>query len=510
MTPSILFVNNDDQKSNFQALSNKWTCIEYPVWSLLLANGCRKRGFGVGILDCNAEQLSETDAITRIHDISPTLVCFVVYGQNPQAGIANMHGNISLAKKIKETHPNHKICFIGTYPSALPINTLNHACVDFVCTGDGFHPLINLLKNIHEHGIHEATENIHDIPGMGYKDEFGVHLSRFGDIVKNLDEELNDYAFDLIDHELYRSHVWHANFIDEYRQPSAAIYTSLGCSFKCNFCLINQINRDDHAAEKTAADFNTMRYWSCSTVLKWLEFLIEKNNITTIRFSDEMFFLNRKHFTDLLNGIVERGWGSKLKIWCYGRVDTINSKYLKLFNDAGINWLALGIESANQNIRTEMDKGGFQDTNIRNVVKNIKSHGINVMGNYMVGFPDDDWDTMQQTMNLAIELNTEYMNVYPTMPLPGSPLYQMAINNKTKLPENFNEWAFLGEKCNPSNTKYLNKNDVLNFRDYFWRTYVTNPRYLNLIKQKFGDTAVQNITEMSNIKLIRGLRTVPA
>ena len=41
----------------------------------------------------------------------------------------------------------------------------------------------------------------------------------------------------------------------------------------------------------------------------------------------------------------------------YARVDTIRDDQLKLFKDAGINWLCLGIEAGNQNVRLDIDKG---------------------------------------------------------------------------------------------------------------------------------------------------------
>ena len=39
--------------------------------------------------------------------------------------------------------------------------------------------------------------------------------------------------------------MWHANYIEEKRSPYAAIQTSIGCQFRCSFCMINVINRND-------------------------------------------------------------------------------------------------------------------------------------------------------------------------------------------------------------------------------------------------------------------------
>ena len=60
-------------------------------------------------------------------------------------------------------------------------------------------------------------------------------------------------------------------------------------------------------------------------------------------------------------------------MWAYARVDSVRKDQLELFKKAGVNWLALGIESGNQNVRIEIDKGKFKQVNIREVVKILKN-----------------------------------------------------------------------------------------------------------------------------------------
>ena len=54
----VLFVSPDSSFQAYQALSKDFSAIEPPTWALLLAQSCRAKGFGVGILDCGAERLS--------------------------------------------------------------------------------------------------------------------------------------------------------------------------------------------------------------------------------------------------------------------------------------------------------------------------------------------------------------------------------------------------------------------------------------------------------------------
>jgi radical SAM superfamily enzyme YgiQ (UPF0313 family) len=223
--------------------------------------------------------------------------------------------------------------------------------------------------------------------------------------------------------------------------------------------------------------------------------------VETVRISDEMFFLNRRYYEPLLNEIIHRGL--KLRMWAYSRVDTVRPEYLELFRKAGINWLALGIEAGNQKVRQEVSKGSFKEVNIRDVCSTVRSSGMNIISNYIFGFPDDDYKTMQETLDLALELNTEMVNMYPCQALPGSPMYHAARRNGWKLPDSYAGYAFLSYDSEPLPTKYLTAAQVLKFRDEAWQKYFSNPVYLNLVEAKFGVTQRKNLEDMAKIKLVR-------
>lgn len=61
-----------------------------------------------------------------------------------------------------------------------------------------------------------------------------------------------------------------------------------------------------------------------------------------------------------MEGIIKRGL--KFNMWAYARIDTVREDQLALFKRAGINWLALGIEASNQEIRKSIDKGRFKNS----------------------------------------------------------------------------------------------------------------------------------------------------
>jgi radical SAM superfamily enzyme YgiQ (UPF0313 family) len=498
----VLFVNADCAAQAYQELSKTFSAIEPPTWSLLLAQSCRAQGFGVAILDCTAERLTHEQAVRRIAELKPRLTCFVIYGQNPNSGTTNIIGNAKVWTLLRQVHPDLKTCAVGSHISALPLEILNFPGIDFVLLNEGVYALRNLLQS-------DLQTGLQDIKGIGFKRDNVALLNPPEKVVptERMDLDLPGYAWDLLPFhqkplDLYRAHFWHAEFDYDKRTPFAALYTSLGCRFKCDFCMINIVNRVDNSDGIVSANSPNMRFWSPQFILGEFTKLAEMG-LKTVRISDEMFFLNKNYYEPLLDGIIERDLG--LRMWSYSRVDTVRPKYLERFKKAGINWLALGVEAGNQNVRREVSKGSFEDVNIRDVVRIVRDSGINVISNYIFGFPDDNYQTMQETLDLALELNTEMVNMYPCQALPGSPLFETAKKNGWKLPGSYEGFAFLSYESEPLPTKHLNSAEVLKFRDKAWQTYFTHEPYLQLIERKFGLQERRNIEAMSQIKLKRKL-----
>jgi radical SAM superfamily enzyme YgiQ (UPF0313 family) len=503
MALDILFVNADSSKEAYQGLANTFSAVEPPTWSLLLAQSCRSKGFEVAILDCVAENFTHQEAVARIDSLKPRLVLFVVYGQNPNSGTTNMIGNTQCCMLLKECHPEYVTAFVGSHTSALPKEVLSLSFVDIVLLNEGVYALHNLLAS-------DLDADLRKVKGIGYKEESGKLVLNPPEAVvptERMDIDLPGYAWDLLPFkskplDMYRSHYWHAGYEDSNRTPFAAIYTSLGCRYKCDFCMINIVNRVDSTDSVVASDSARMRFWSPDFVLKQLKQLNELG-ASRIRLSDEMFFLDQRYFEPLLNGVINEGLD--LHMWSYTRVDTVRERYLELFRKAGIEWLGVGIEAGNREIRREVSKGTFKVEDISQIVSLIRRFDINVGANYIFGFPDDNLESMKETLSLALELCTEFANFYPCQALPGSTLYRTAISEGWELPDSYSGYAFLSYDSFPLRTRHLSATEVLEFRDEAWSTYFSYGPFLDLVERKFGPAQRENVIKLSRVKLKRKL-----
>ena len=141
------FLVASNSSKSYQKLSKDYAAIEPPTWALLLAESVRSVGFNVNILDANAEGLKEDQISKRVLNLNPKLICFVVYGQNVNAGTTNMSGAVHIANYLKENKISIPIAFIGSHVQALPVETLKkEKSIDFVFTNEGVYALRNVLK----------------------------------------------------------------------------------------------------------------------------------------------------------------------------------------------------------------------------------------------------------------------------------------------------------------------------------------------------------------------------
>ena len=502
----VTFIVPNNSNVTYQQLSNKYSAIETPTWALLLAESCRKNGFKVSILDTLAEQLNDKEALIRVEKNKSKLICFVVYGQNVNAGTTNMSGATRLANYLKKNNCNSPISFIGSHVQALPKETLKkEKSIDFVFLNEGVYALWNILS------LNKINlDTINNINGIAYRKKDKIVFNNPEKIVPNerMDIDLPGYAWDLLPFknkplDLYRSPMWHAEYKEENRTPYAAIQTSLGCQFKCSFCMINLINKDNSDELGVASNHSVMRHWSPGFIIKEFDKLINYG-VTTIRIVDEMFLLNPKYYLPLCNLLAERNQNDTLKMWAYSRIDTVRREdILKIVRRAGIKWLCLGIESGDKKVRLEVAKGKFEDVDVIKVINQVHDAGIEVMANYIYGLPGDTNETIEKTFQLSLKLNTLGWNTYAAMALPGSELYKNAVKNKIKLPDNYDGYSFHSYSTQPLPTEKLTAAEVLNLRDKKFIEYHSNLNFLNKIEKKFGANAKNNIIEMTKIKLKR-------
>ena len=481
----LLLVNPGGRERIYQQLGAELTAIEPPLWCRLIAGYVRDRGYSVGIIDAEAEDWAPEAVAAEVAARRPRLVGMIVFGHTPSASTQGMAGAGQACRAIKKSAPAQMIVIVGGHVAALPERTLREEAVDFACNGEG--PVtIRALLDVLRAG---APFRFADVPGLVWREGRAVRNNTAAPLITDLDRDLHGLVWDLLPMAKYRAHNWQCFGALGSRQPYASIYTSLGCPYRCTFCCIN-------------APFGANRYRmrSPAAVAAEIDLLHDAYGVQTFKIVDEMFVLNECHVRGLCDALIARG--RDLNIWAYARVDTVKPHMLPMLRRAGIRWLALGIESGSAHVRDGAEKS-FSQRDIVVTVRAIRSAGINVIGNFIFGLPDDDFATMQQTLDLAGELNCDFANFYSAMAYPGSPLYGMAAAKGWPLPASWSGYSQHSYDCLPLPTETVSAADVLRFRDRAFERFFSSQRYLDMVSEKFGPETRRHIRQMTRQKLRR-------
>jgi radical SAM superfamily enzyme YgiQ (UPF0313 family) len=487
----LALINPNSRARVYQSLGSDLAAVEPPVWIGLMATFIRDRGYSVRILDAEAEGIGPEDVAEQVRQLNPRLTAVIVYGQQPSASTQNMTAAGEVCKAIKRLAPDLPLLMGGLHPSALPERTLREESVDFVCQGEGPYTLLGLLQQPEWNGPVDYSR----INGLWYRKQGVICSTPQAPVIEDLDKDLRTVAWDLLPMDKYRAHNWHCfGHIDD-RKPYASMYTSLGCPFKCSFCCIN-----------TPFGKPMIRYRSPDSVIREIDELVTKYGVRNIKMADEMFILNERQVLGICDRIIERGYD--LNIWAYARIDTVKDSMLKKLKQAGVNWLGIGIESASKYVRDGVDKS-FGKKDIKEIFDKIRAADINIGANFIFGLPDDTLATMQETLDLAIELCPDWANFYSAMAYPGSKLYDLAITNGTALPDTWVGYSQHAYEALPLPTDHVSAAAVLQFRDQAFHTFFEHPGYLAHVERRFGKETVAHIQSMTTHRLKRKFAEAP-
>jgi anaerobic magnesium-protoporphyrin IX monomethyl ester cyclase len=453
----FIIVKPGNQKTLYgETYKFDYPAIEPPFWGLLLASYIKSFGRSVKIIDLEIDSLGVLGKELVYGKPQNVIIC--ISGHNPSASFMSMIGLNRLCETIKAIG-KPKIFLHGLYPSVKPITIMaNHPLVDDIIIGEGFSAL-NTIMGIPI--INDIT--INSIPLIDW---------------------------DLIDLKKYKAHNWHCFENIENRSPYGIMYSSFGCPFRCEFCCIHSMH-----PKLQQRDINL--------VFKDLKNLYDRG-VRNIKFMDELFTMNKSRVYELCELIIEQGM-SDINAWVYARAEDLNVDLVKTMKQAGISWLGIGFESGSQTILDLSNKKQKIDY-IYKAVDICKSEGMNIGANFMFGLLDDTEETMQQTLELAVDINAEWVNFNVVQALPGTKLYEkVKLEKWFKEPELYEQYSQHGYNCQPMGTRYLTPERVLEFRDYAFNTYFTGIEYLNMIEQNFGIETRDYIEKMTKIKMKRKL-----
>ena len=200
MKTDILFIHPGNHKKTYQGLSDGYTAISTPAWSLLLADYARQKGHVADIYDTNVEGWD----VHILDKYNPELIVIMVYGHHPSASTQTMPATVEIIDEIKEYYKGIPVAIGGSHPTALPERTMRETQTDFLLQGEGVYTIEGIMGSIKE------EVQLKNIPGLWYRKNNDIQFTFPATIIEDLDSELSSYAWDLLPGlDKYRAHNMH-------------------------------------------------------------------------------------------------------------------------------------------------------------------------------------------------------------------------------------------------------------------------------------------------------------
>jgi len=349
----------------------------------------------VKVIDAYALNLSDKKIEEALINFKPDIVA---------AGSATetLKSNLKLGRIAKKN--NMLFVLGGPHPSILPEETLAFDEVDIVIIGEGEYALLDLADAI------ENKKDLRKVKGIMFKKTDKGGKVKFIKTptrpqIENLDE-LPLPARDLFPWKLYPSYTSTVR-----KLPAMHMMSSRGCAFKCTFC-------------------GSQSLWKCArsrspkNIVDEMEYLTKEYGIKEIYLFDDTFNLDLKRCEDICDEIIKRKL--KISIRVHARVYPMTMHLLQKMKKAGVWMIYYGVESGNQEVLNDIKKGTTLKQ-IREAFAMTKKAGIRTFGFFMIGLPKDTKETIQDTLNLALEIDPDIVTFTILVPYPGTEAYELAI-----------------------------------------------------------------------------------
>lgn len=373
------------------------------------------------------------------------------------------------ARRLKRAHPNVPLVMGGAHPSGAPEDCLGDGAADYVVSGEGEIALLRLVEALDSGGDPLS------VPGV-----WGL---RNGTIVPNVPAPVPDIealpppAYDLLELEKYfrLDSPWH--FPKSNR--AVQMLTSRGCPYRCSYC------HKIHGLK--------FRALPPEKVLNQMEWLVRAYGVEEFLIVDDIFNLDLERAKRICQGIIDRRLGVHLQFPNGLRGDRLDQELVALMARAGTHFVSIAIETASDRHQKLIGK----NLKVEKAVEAAgwaRRNGIEVCGFFMIGFPNETVEEVEQTIALALNgpFDTVMMNI--VTPFKGTRLRNDAQNGALaelgSEPLKTLEWlspVVPSRELPPEKLRQLQ-------RSAYWRFY-TRPGFIWLIAKRL--TSARNLRRIA-------------
>jgi anaerobic magnesium-protoporphyrin IX monomethyl ester cyclase len=206
-------------------------------------------------------------------------------------------------------------------------------------------------------------------------------------------------------HELFPREGYHFSFARSKR--FATVLSDYGCPYPCTFCVIGTLGFKTRPVADVLEEIDALR----------------ADGVRELFFMDQTFGVIRARALELSAALAERG---DLSFTAFSRPDTADDELCAALARAGCHTLILGVESADDALLRAYKKG-YRANAVREGFARVRRHGLRTVGTLIIGLPEETEDSLRRTLELAIELEMDFMSLNMAVPRFGTPFRAQAL-----------------------------------------------------------------------------------
>lgn len=347
----------------------------------------------------------------------------------------------------------------GPHLTIMPLESLeppHDRYVDYVFKGESEYSFLELV-NILEAGGRPGV-----IPGIHFRRDGEIVASPESPMIPDLDA-LPFPAHDLFKIDRYTNLQPLTDGLDPNAR-SFTILTSRGCPYKCTFC-----------SKPVTGD--TWRARSVESVVQEWKWLVDGLGATEIGVTDDIWNLKLPRAKELCRRLVEEGLDHVPWVTVHGmKVNHSDLELFQLMKAAGCKRVGFGVENGDeQMLRNVIRKGQTVDM-VREAFRNAKAAGLQTMGFFIFGMPGETEETMEKTIQLALELDPKLANFLLAAPFPGTAMYDMIMEGGEVFADTWGDYAIHEQKARfTMNDDYDPEIVIKKWREAYRRFYLYRP-----------------------------------
>ncbi|PYR76612.1 MAG: hypothetical protein DMF86_11810 [Acidobacteria bacterium] len=189
------------------------------------------------------------------------------------------------------------------------------------------------------------------------------------------------------------------------------LLASRGCPESCTYC-----------PHRILADY---RARSVANIIDELGTLCDAFRRPYVIFRDPLFSQQRDRAMALADEI--RARKLDLRFECETRLDRLDPELVDALHAAGLRAMSFGVESMDPHTLKRAGRRPTPEAHQRLIIDHCRARGIVTAAFYVLGFLQDDWNSIAATIDFAIDLGSTVAQFKLLTPYPATPLWkQMA------------------------------------------------------------------------------------